>query len=127
MLDEHLYGYSITVKIWGKNDAEKYIRSIALCINFNKFPLFDISSSPKTNLSSVSISESTSVSSTKTSSEHSSSTTFRPYYPDTFSPGSIAGIIIASLVFIIVVSVSAFYIRRQQIYYLPYYNNYRRL
>ncbi|CAF1408291.1 unnamed protein product [Rotaria sp. Silwood1] len=103
------------------------MNSIVLCINFNKFPLFDTSSSSILNLSTVSISESTNLSTTKTSSIHSSSTTFRPYYPDTFSPGSIAGIIIASLVFIIIVSVSAFYIRRQQIYYLPYYNNYRRI
>ncbi|CAF0734577.1 unnamed protein product [Rotaria sordida] len=101
------------------------MNSIVLCINLNKFSSFDISSSSRSNLSIVLTSESTSLSSTKISSKHSSSTTFRPYYPDTFSPGSIAGIIIASLVFIIIVSISGFYIRRRQLYYLPYYNTYR--
>lgn len=55
--------------------------------------------------------------------ENDNSTTVRPYYPDTFSPGSILGIIVSSVVFIIVISISAYFIRRQRLYYVRYYNN----
>jgi hypothetical protein len=95
-----------------------FYSGIVLCTNPNKFKLFDTSSS------STSSSTLTSLSSTETSSEHSS-TTRRPYYPDTFNPGAIAGVAIGSLVFIFFMSIGAYYIRRQRLYYLPNYHDYR--
>ncbi len=85
-----------------------------MCINPNKFELFDTSSSSIQNTSNVSTS----------STDNSSSTTYRPYYPDTFNPGAIAGVAIGSFIFILLISISSYYIRRQRLYYLPYYNNY---
>jgi len=52
-------------------------------------------------------------------------TTHEAYYPDTFSPGAIAGVAVCSLLLIFFISMGTYYIRRQQLYYLPYYNNYR--
>lgn len=83
-------------------------------------------SSSETSLSSTlstsidSTSELTSLTSTRLSSKHSSGTTARAYYQDTYSPGSIAGIIIGSILFIFIVSLSSYYIRRRQLVYLPY-------
>ncbi|CAF0927071.1 unnamed protein product [Adineta ricciae] len=67
----------------------------------------------------------TSWASLETSSTNKLVTTPRTYYPDTFSPAAIVGVIIGSLIFVIFISVSSYCIRRQRYYYLPYYHNYR--
>ena len=94
-----------------------FYSGIVLCTNPSKFQLFDTSSS------STSSSTLTSLSSSETSSTRST-TTRRPYYPDTFNPGAIAGVVIGSVVFILFMSIGAYYIRRQRLGYLPYYHNY---
>ncbi|CAF4815246.1 unnamed protein product, partial [Rotaria socialis] len=77
-----------------------------VCADSDKFSLIDTSALPSSDESTVSILESTSSfssiessSSSSSQSSHSSSssrssTTARPYYPDTYSPGSTAGIIV---------------------------------
>ncbi|CAF4813470.1 unnamed protein product, partial [Rotaria socialis] len=79
-----------------------------VCADSDKFSLIDTSALPSPDESTVSILESTSSfssiessssSSSSSQSSHSSSssrssTTARPYYPDTYSPGSTAGIIV---------------------------------
>ncbi|CAF2105086.1 unnamed protein product [Rotaria magnacalcarata] len=109
------------------------INCFFVCANPDKFSLIDTSALPSSDESTVSILESTSSfssiesssQSSRSSSSSSSTTTARPYYPDTYSPGSTAGLIVASIILIIVISISAFCIRRQRVYYLPYYNNYQ--
>ncbi|CAF4755418.1 unnamed protein product [Rotaria socialis] len=114
------------------------INCFFVCADSDKFSLIDTSALPSPDESTVSILESTSSfssiessSSSSSQSSHSSSssrrssTTARPYYPDTYSPGSTAGIIVASIIFIIVISISALCIRRQRVHYLPYYNDYQ--
>jgi hypothetical protein len=63
-------------------------------------------------------------SSTETSIKSSSNTTHHSYYPDTFDPGAVVGVLIGSLLFIFAISIGYYYIRRQRIYYLPYFNDY---
>jgi hypothetical protein len=89
---------------------------MVFCIDPNKVERFDTSP--------LSLESSTILPSLKTSSIHNHSTTHRSFYPDTFSPGAIGGVIFGSLIFIIFISISSFCIRRQRIYYLPYYTNY---
>ena len=82
-------------------------------MNGNKFHLFDTTTSSST-LTSIS-----------SSSPIRSSSTYHPFYPDTYNPGAIVGFIIGALIFLCAISIGAYYIRRQRLYYLPYYDNYR--
>jgi len=69
-----------------------------------------------------------SLSSLETSLEYgSSNTTYHPRYPDTFSPGAIMGVALGSFVFLCLLSMGSYYIRRQRIHYLPYYHNYQQI
>lgn len=69
--------------------------------------------------------DSTTSVSSNTTSLPTHSTTHRAYYPDTFSPGAIAGVAVCSFLLLFFISMGTYYIRRQQLFYLPYYNNYR--
>ncbi len=55
--------------------------------------------------------------------ESNSNSTDRPFYPDTFSPGAIAGVAVGSFLLIFIISMGAYQIRRQRIYHIPYFDN----
>ncbi len=89
-----------------------YSGVIVYCINLNQ-------------LKSSSLIQSINLSTSGISIESNSSTTYRPYYPDTFSPGAIAGVAIGSFLLIFIISMGAYQIRRQRIYHIPYFDNYQ--
>ncbi|CAF1316835.1 unnamed protein product [Adineta steineri] len=98
-----------------KSNIQLVFYGLVSCINSNTTEFID---------TTLLTSESSSIVSTSSSSIPShNTTTYHPRYEDTFSPGSVVGLIMGSVAFISVMSLGAYYIRRPRINYLPYYNN----
>ncbi|CAF1214225.1 unnamed protein product [Adineta steineri] len=97
-----------------KSNIELVFYGLVFCINSSTTELID---------TTLLTSESSSIVSTSSSIPSHNTTTYHPRYEDTFSPGSVVGLIMGSVAFISVMSLGAYYIHRPRINYLPYYNN----